>query len=161
MKAAELFRSKAFWAGLIAFAVLCNAAVIGGLLLRSKRHADARTTFSAYFGCRPEDVKIEVQARDGLESAAARDEYARMQEAGVRAELRDDVVVSRLPYRAVSKRKWFSADRSPKGTMIIPGVTKADWVSDNFLVIHYSSAGASEAGETLLLAPRTWLQKDI
>jgi hypothetical protein len=161
MKAPEFGRSKTFWAGVAAFAVACNAAVIGGLLLRSKRHADARTTFSAYFRCRPEDVAIEVEPRDGLGSAAERDEYLRTQEAGVRAELREDVVVSLLPYRAVSKRKWFSADRAPKGILIIPGVTKADWVSDNFLVIHYSSAGASQAEQTVLLAPRTWLQKDL
>jgi len=159
VKAAELGRSKAFWGALLAFAFVCNAAVMGGLLLRSKRNADARTTFSAYFRCRLEDVAIAVEPRDGLGSAQAQDEYRRTQEAGVRAELRDDAVVSILPYRAVSKRKWFSADRSPKGTLIIPGVAKADWVSDSFLVVHYSTAGAVEADQTILLAPRTWLQK--
>jgi hypothetical protein len=150
-------RPARIWIGLLLFLFAGNAAVMGVYLWRAKRRDESRTSFAQFFKCRPEDVEIAVKPRAGLSTDAQLKAAAET----LRGELRDDAVLSGGERGRISSRDGLVAYDTVEGTLRLPDGTRADWVQDGFLTIRFSVPGRSEATRTLLLAPRSWLQKDL
>ncbi len=115
--------------------------------------------FAGFFKCRIEDVAISLSPRESSPARTPAEETRELEK--LRAELRDDVIVSPAERRTMANRVGLAAFETTEAELRIPGGVTAELQRDNFLTIRYALPGRQDATHTLLLVPGTWLQKDL